>query len=104
MRPLLWFLVKLVLVVYALIWIRATVPRFRYDRLMSLGWKALLPLGLLWILVTAASVVLPGYWGNPLRAGIVVFSGTVVVLLLLGPAFAAPPRGAEPMPLERRGG
>src|SRR6266516_4406560 len=40
--PLLWFLVKLYVVLFCLIWIRATVPRFRYDRLMSFGWKRMI--------------------------------------------------------------
>ena len=54
--PLVWFLIKLFVVVYALVWIRATVPRFRYDRLMSFGWKVLLPLATLNALVTAILV------------------------------------------------
>jgi NADH-quinone oxidoreductase subunit H len=100
--PLLWFLIKLFCVVYTLIWVRATVPRFRYDRLMSFGWKTLIPVGLLWILITAASVVLPGYWRSPLRAAVVVFLGTVVVLVALGPMLAGPPRSARPSPVEER--
>src|SRR5213078_2994408 len=68
--PLVWFLVKLYVVVYALVWIRATVPRFRYDRLMSFGWKVLIPSGLLWILITAASIVLPGIRGSNLNAAL----------------------------------
>ena len=41
------------------VWIRATLPRFRYDRLMSFGWKVLIPFGLLWILVLAPSSCFP---------------------------------------------
>jgi NADH-quinone oxidoreductase subunit H len=102
--PLLWFLVKLVVVIYVLIWIRATVPRFRYDRLMSFGWKALIPIGLLWILITAASIVLPGYWGSTWRAATVIGSSTLLILLFVGPVFTTTPHSAEPTPLERRGG
>src|SRR5207253_525426 len=54
--PLVWFLIKLFVVVYALVWIRATVPRFRYDRLMSFGWKVLIPSGLLWKVARGFSV------------------------------------------------
>jgi len=54
----LWFLVKVGLLLFALIWLRATLPRLRYDRLMAFGWKVLLPVAVLNLLVTAALVAL----------------------------------------------
>jgi NADH-quinone oxidoreductase subunit H len=51
--PLVWFTVKTVAFVYLFVWLRATLPRLRYDRLMWLGWKRLIPMSLLWILFTA---------------------------------------------------
>ena len=84
--PLLWFLVKLYVVLYALIWIRATLPRFRYDRLMNFGWKVLIPLGLLWILVTAAAIELPNQYSD-LRAAVIVGFGTIALLALMWPLF-----------------
>ena len=51
--PLVWFTVKSGAFVYLFVWLRATMPRFRYDRLMWLGWKRLIPGALLWIMVTA---------------------------------------------------
>jgi NADH-quinone oxidoreductase subunit H len=53
-----WFFLKVFLLLCAFIWIRATLPRLRYDRLMRLGWTVLLPLGLLNIFVTAALMML----------------------------------------------
>jgi NADH-quinone oxidoreductase subunit H len=53
----LWFLIKLLIVIFFFLWIRATVPRLRYDQLMRFGWKVLLPLATLNALVTAACVV-----------------------------------------------
>jgi NADH-quinone oxidoreductase subunit H len=52
--PIVWFLIKEFLVVSAYVWARATLPRLRYDQLMDLGWKVLIPLGLFWMLVIAA--------------------------------------------------
>jgi NADH-quinone oxidoreductase subunit H len=55
-----WFCVKTFLVLYVFLWIRATLPRYRYDQLMRLGWKVLIPLAIANILVTAAVKVALG--------------------------------------------
>jgi NADH-quinone oxidoreductase subunit H len=52
-----WMLVKIIALIFVFMWIRATLPRLRYDQLMSLGWKVLLPLATLNVLVTAVLVV-----------------------------------------------
>jgi NADH-quinone oxidoreductase subunit H len=51
--PIFWFTLKSGAFVYLFVWLRATLPRLRYDRLMWLGWKRLIPAALLWIMVTA---------------------------------------------------
>jgi len=51
--PFIWFIVKLFAVVFFMIWVRATFPRFRYDQLMTFGWKVLLPASIVNILLTA---------------------------------------------------
>ena len=53
----LWFLIKLLVILFVFLWIRATLPRLRYDQLMRFGWKVLLPLATINALVTAACVV-----------------------------------------------
>ncbi|MBI3962715.1 MAG: NADH-quinone oxidoreductase subunit NuoH [Deinococcus sp.] len=58
---LVWFLLKLGLFLFLYIWIRATLPRLRYDRLMDLGWKWLLPLGLVNLAVTAVVMAVVGF-------------------------------------------
>ena len=55
--PIVWFLVKMFGFILVFILLRASLPRLRYDQLMSLGWKVLLPLSLLNILVTGAIVL-----------------------------------------------
>ena len=56
----LYLLVKIAAMLFLMIWIRATLPRIRYDHLMAFGWKVLLPLSLLNIMVTALVIVLVG--------------------------------------------
>ncbi len=55
-----YFFIKVVLLLFLMIWIRATLPRLRYDRLMAFGWKILFPLSLLNVIVTAIGIVLFG--------------------------------------------
>ncbi len=52
-----WFILKVCLVLFCFIWARATLPRYRYDQLMRLGWKVLLPLSLLWVVLTSGFLV-----------------------------------------------
>ncbi|HEY1202276.1 MAG TPA: NADH-quinone oxidoreductase subunit H, partial [Niastella sp.] len=51
-------LIKVCLFIFLFMWVRWTIPRFRYDQLMNLGWKALIPLSLINMIVTAALVLL----------------------------------------------
>ncbi len=55
--PVVWFLVKLVVLLYGTVWVRASLPRLRYDQLMDLGWKWLIELAFLWVMVSAVIIV-----------------------------------------------
>ena len=55
--PWLWFLIKVVLVFFVIVWVRTTVPRVRIDQLMALAWKFLFPLALLNLLITAVEIL-----------------------------------------------
>lgn len=48
-----WFALKVLVILYVYVWIRATLPRLRYDQLMELGWKRMIPLALVWLMVVA---------------------------------------------------
>jgi NADH-quinone oxidoreductase subunit H len=52
-----WFALKIAMVLFVFIWVRATVPRYRYDQLMRLGWKVFLPFSLLYVVATAGVLV-----------------------------------------------
>ena len=71
-----WFFVKLVAVLYVFVWTRASVPRVRYDQLMDLGWKALIPLSLGWVLLLVAIRVGDDLDWNP----ILVIAASAAVL------------------------
>ena len=49
-----WFVIKVFLILFVFLWVRATFPRYRYDQLMRLGWKIFLPFTLIWVVITSA--------------------------------------------------
>ncbi|WP_051329250.1 NADH-quinone oxidoreductase subunit NuoH [Geminicoccus roseus] len=52
-----WFILKICLMLFIFIWARATLPRYRYDQLMRLGWKVFLPFSLIWVVITSGFLV-----------------------------------------------
>ena len=56
-----WFFAKIALLLFMFFWVRGTVPRYRYDQLMRLGWKVFLPLSLFWVVLTAGVLVGMGW-------------------------------------------
>ncbi len=56
-----WFIAKTALVIFIFTWVRATMPRYRYDQLMRLGWKVFLPASLAWVVITAGAMHLFGW-------------------------------------------
>jgi NADH-quinone oxidoreductase subunit H len=75
-----WFILKIGVCMFVFIWIRATFPRFRYDQLMNIGWRVLLPLAMLNLAITAVGVVMHfPWWGYSLA-----IVGAVVILYAAG--------------------
>ncbi|MBO0838715.1 MAG: NADH-quinone oxidoreductase subunit NuoH [Actinobacteria bacterium] len=77
--PVLWFLVKLGVFMFFFVWLRGSLPRIRYDQLMRLGWKVLIPSALVWTLIVATARVYRQQGASP---GVYIIGGGIVVVLL----------------------
>jgi NADH-quinone oxidoreductase subunit H len=77
--PVLWFVAKVVIFVFCFFWLRASLPRIRYDQLMRLGWKILIPGALAWTLVVATARVYRRQGGSPT---VYIIGGLILVILL----------------------
>jgi NADH-quinone oxidoreductase subunit H len=78
--PLLWFLVKMVAFIFFFFWLRGSLPRIRYDQLMALGWKVLIPTALAWTMIIATMRVWRRQGGS---TGIYIVAALIVAGLLL---------------------
>ncbi|HEY3482876.1 MAG TPA: NADH-quinone oxidoreductase subunit H, partial [Streptomyces sp.] len=79
--PLAWFLLKVVGFLFVFIWLRGTLPRVRYDQFMKLGWKVLIPVSMVWLMLVAAVRAMRNE--NYDFTKIVLYIGGAVVALLL---------------------
>jgi NADH-quinone oxidoreductase subunit H len=77
--PIIWFLIKVGIILFCFIWLRGTLPRIRYDQLMRFGWKVLIPASLVWILVIATIRVWRTHGGSP---AVYTVAGLLLVALL----------------------
>src|SRR5580692_2297670 len=81
--PIAWFLGKTLVFLFVYVWLRAALPRLRYDQLMDLGWKVLIPLSLGWVLLVGA-VLIGGWWGAGVFLGLAVAVGLLVRAVMVG--------------------
>ncbi|MEZ0069136.1 NADH-quinone oxidoreductase subunit H [Streptacidiphilus sp. MAP12-20] len=80
--PMLWLIVKIQLLLFVFIWLRGTLPRLRYDQFMKLGWKVLIPVSLVWLVLVATVRALRNQGYNFGHVVLYVAGGVVAVLLL----------------------
>jgi NADH-quinone oxidoreductase subunit H len=81
--PILWFSGKTLVFLFIYVWLRAALPRLRYDQLMDLGWKVLIPLSLGWVLVLAAFLV-GRWWGLGVIVALFLAGGLLLRSVIVG--------------------
>jgi NADH-quinone oxidoreductase subunit H len=75
--PVLWFLIKTAAFCFIYVWFRAALPRLRYDQLMDLGWKRLIPMTLAWLLLVAA--IITWHWAGLIMVAVVALAATLLI-------------------------
>ena len=81
--PVLWFVIKVVVIIFVFVWLRGTLPRLRYDQFMQLGWKLLLPVNLGWILAVATMHVLNDRGWPAWKSAALVLIPVLLILLIV---------------------
>ncbi|WP_418005533.1 NADH-quinone oxidoreductase subunit NuoH [Mycobacterium sp. PDNC021] len=96
--PLLWFIGKVWTFLFLFMWLRATLPRLRYDQFMALGWKVLIPISLAWIMIVSIvrTLRLQGYDSWPV---VLAFAALIAVVAIAGALWNTVRRKAARIPV-----
>ncbi|HUG85003.1 MAG TPA: NADH-quinone oxidoreductase subunit NuoH [Euzebya sp.] len=81
--PVIYFALKVLIFIFVFIWMRATLPRMRYDRLMDLGWKVMLPLGIVWVFLTGFAVVVRTWARSSGGSGQTLITWAAVIIVIV---------------------
>jgi NADH-quinone oxidoreductase subunit H len=102
--PLLWFLIKVWLIMFFFVWVRGTLLRFRYDQFMNLGWKVLIPTALVWLFAVIAVKSVQQFTSLNLRTLLIVLGAVLVVgvlaSLLIPEKKVPPPPAGDDAPFD----
>nr|WP_091389494.1 NADH-quinone oxidoreductase subunit NuoH [Amycolatopsis pretoriensis] len=94
--PVLWFFAKMFILLFGFIWLRGTLPRLRYDQFMRLGWKVLVPLNLVWIIMVTFAKVIAWNTASIIIAAVAIF---IVVALFFYVRAAGREEESETVPV-----
>ncbi|MFF1607153.1 NADH-quinone oxidoreductase subunit NuoH [Amycolatopsis sp. NPDC058278] len=94
--PVLWFFAKMFVLLFGFIWLRGTLPRLRYDQFMRLGWKVLVPLNLVWIIMVTFAKVITWNTASIIIAAVAIF---IVVALFFYVRAAGREEESESVPV-----
>ncbi len=96
--PLLWFTIKLVILLFIFVWLRGTMPRLRYDQFMRFGWKVLIPVSLVWIVLLSGYKVLNTQNISSTQRTVFVVIGVLIVVALVSPFLFGTEKAPPPKP------
>lgn len=79
--PMIWFFAKVIAFIFVFIWLRGTLPRFRYDQFMRFGWKVLIPVSVVWIMILAVIRGIRDEYSIPIATGLAIAAGVVMAII-----------------------